>query len=116
MRFDRPSLPDRSLLPQTKAETEVWNHFLEKGWAQGIQQANDIFTNNLNRMRTNIVGMVLYRKLLALHMVSAPFVAKAQLGVTGDATQLRINDQVLRITAQSELQPNPQKWHPVLTK
>ncbi|OGT63679.1 MAG: type IV secretion system protein DotC [Gammaproteobacteria bacterium RIFCSPHIGHO2_12_FULL_45_9] len=116
MRFERPALPDHSLLPQTQAETEVWDHYLKEGWEKGIQQANDIFTANLNRLKTNIVGMVLYRKLLALHMVSAPFVAEAQLGVTGDATQLRINDQVLRITAQSQLQPNPQKWQPILTK
>lgn len=60
--------------------------------------------------------MILYRKLLAEHMVSAPFVAKAQLGVTGDATQLRINDQILRITGQSQLQPNPSKWKPIITK
>ena len=64
----------------------------------------------------HLIGMVLYRELLAEHMVSPPYVAKAQLGVTGDATQLRINDQVLRITAQSALQPNPSKWMPVITK
>ena len=114
MRFDQPNLTDRSLLPQTHAEAQVWNHFIRVGWGNGIEQANMIFTNNLNRIKRNMLGMILYRKLLALHMVSAPFVAKAQLGVTGDATQLRINDQVLRITAQSELQPNPKKWQPVM--
>lgn len=116
MRFPKPHLTDRSLLPQTPAEAQVWNHYLKKGWIQGSQQAMDIFTDNLNRMKRDILGIILYRKLLALHMVSAPFVAKADLGVTGDGSQLRINDQVLRITAQSELQPNPQKWKPVLTK
>ena len=60
--------------------------------------------------------MILYRELLAEHMVSAPFVAKARLGVTGDASQLRINDEVMRITAQSELQTDPNKWQPVLAK
>ena len=67
-------------------------------------------------MTRDMIGMILYRKLLAENMVSPPFVAKAQLGVTGDATQLRINDQVLRITAQSELQPDSKQWMPILTK
>lgn len=116
MRFDQPDLTDRSLLPQTEAEAKLWNHFMKIGWNNGAQQADLIFTENLNRLKRDMLGMILYRKLLALHMVSAPFVAKAQLGVTGDATQLRINDQVLRITAQSELQPNAQKWRPVMTK
>jgi defect-in-organelle-trafficking protein DotC len=116
MRFSKPRLTDRSLLPQTSAEAQVWNHYLKQGWLQGSQQAMTIFTDNLNRMKRNMLGIILYRKLLALHMVSAPFVAKADLGVTGNGSQLRINDQVLRITSQSELQPNPQKWKPVITR
>ncbi|PIZ04174.1 MAG: type IV secretion system protein DotC [Gammaproteobacteria bacterium CG_4_10_14_0_8_um_filter_38_16] len=116
MRFSRPALSDRSLLPQSKAEASVWNHYFKEGWVNGTQQANHIFTANLNRLKRDLIGMVLYRELLAEHMVSPPYVAKAQLGVTGDATQLRINDQVLRITAQSALQPNPSKWMPVITK
>src|SRR3990167_5567747 len=104
MRFKRPRLTDRSLLPQTRAETLVWNHFFREGWINGSQQADDIFTDNLNRLKRDMIGMILYRKLYALHMVSAPFVAKAQLGITGNATQLRIDDQVMRITSQSQLQ------------
>lgn len=116
MRFDRPHLSDRSLLPQNQAEASLWNHFIQKGWLNGNQQALDIFTDNLNRLKRDMIGIILYRKLLTLHMVSAPFVASANLGVTGNATQLRINDQVLRITAQSQLQPNAKKWMPVITK
>lgn len=115
LRFKRPTLSNPSLLPQTQPEAEIWNHYLKQGWIEGVKQADAIFTDNLNRLKRDMLGMILYRKLLSLHMVSAPFVAKAQLGVTGDATQLRINDQVLRITAQSELQPNPQKWQPIMT-
>lgn len=116
MRFPKPRLSDRSLLPQTQAEALVWDHFIRRGWIKGNQQAIDIFTDNLNRMKRDMLGIILYRKLLALHMVSAPFVAKANLGVTGNGTQLRINDEVLRITAKSRLQPNPQKWTPIITK
>lgn len=114
MRFPKPHLSNQSLLPQSKAETSIWNHFLKIGWIQGCKQADAIFTDNLNRLKRDLTGIVLYRKLLALHMVSAPFVASADLGVTGDANQLRINDQVLRITAQSQMQTNPKKWQPVL--
>lgn len=116
MQFKKPSTPDRSLLPQSKYEAQIWNHYIQVGWQQGISQADAIFTDNLNRLKRDMTGMVLYRQLLAQKMVSAPFVASAQLGVTGDANQLRINDQVLRITAHSQLQPNPTKWMPIITK
>lgn len=116
MNYEKPNMPSRSLLPQTRSEAEVWNHYLREGWISGVTQAQAIFSANLNRLKRDMLGMILYRILLAEHMVSAPFVAKAQMGVIGDATQLRINDQVLRITAQSELQPDSKKWKPVLTK
>ena len=57
--------------------------------------------------------MVLYRKMLAQDMVSAPFVAKADLGVTGDAKEMRIDDRILRITAHSQLQTDSSKWQPI---
>lgn len=116
MRFKKPGPPDDSLLPQTKAETQLWNYYLKKGWTQGIQQAEAVFTVNLNRLKRDYQGMILYRKLLTQHMVSAPFVSKAELGITGNADELRINDQVLRIVAHSRLQPNERQWRPVLTK
>lgn len=116
MHFNKPSTPDHSLLPTSKAEAKVWNYFLKTGWINGVKQADAIFTNNLNRLKRDMTGMVLYRQLLVQKMVSAPFVAKAQLGITGDATQMRIDDQILRITAQSQLQTNSSKWKPVITK
>ena len=60
--------------------------------------------------------MVLYRRLLAQGMITSPQVAKAELGVTGNANQIRINDEVMRITAHSALQPNSNKWKPILTR
>lgn len=116
MSFKKPALPDQSLLPKSPAEARAWNRFLKAGWENGLHQADAIFSANLSRLKRDITGIVLYRQLLTQKMVSAPFVAKAQLGVTGDATQLRIDDQVLRITAQSQLQPNAKKWVPVITK
>lgn len=116
MDYPQPTMPDQTLLPTSQAEAILWNHFFQLGWQQGIDQANAIFRENLARLKRDYMGMVLYRKLLAQRMVSAPFVAKADLGVTGDANELRINDRVLRITAPSMLQTNINKWRPVLTK
>ncbi len=116
MDYAKPEMPDHTLLPTTQAEANVWDASLKQGWQQGITQANQIFSVNLNRLKRDYTGMVLYRKLLAQDMVSAPYVAKSDLGVTGDANQIRINDQVLRITAHSQLQTDSQKWSPVLTK
>lgn len=115
MNFSAPDIPDKSLLPKTQEEAEAWDDFLKQGWEQGISQANDIFRSNLDRLKRDFLGMVLYKKLLAQHMVSAPYVAQSNLGVTGDKDEIHINDQVLRITSESELQTDSSDWNPVFT-
>jgi len=105
-----PEAPDNSLLPKTNEERDVWNKYMIVGWEEGITQANDIFSINVNRLHRDYKGMILYRKLLAQHMVTPPFVSQANLGVTGGGNNLRINDRVLRITSISELQANSKNW------
>lgn len=116
MNYKKPELPSKTLLPTTQAEAKLWNSYLEDGWKQGLTQANDIFNTNLSRMKRDFLGMVLYKKLLAQNMVSAPYVAKADLGVTGDKNQIRVDDKVLKITSGSELETDASKWTPAFTK
>jgi defect-in-organelle-trafficking protein DotC len=116
MRFCQPEQPDVTLLPKTKDEGAVWNCYVNVGWQQGIEQANQIFAENLGRLRRDYNGMLLYRKLLAQNMVTPPYVSKTELGVTGDANELRINDRVLTISSTSQLNTNPDTWKPVVSK
>lgn len=116
MHYTKPTMPAHSLLPTNQAQTAAWNAYFKQGWQQGLQQANRIFAVNLARLKRDYLGMVLYRKLYTEHMVSAPFVAQTNLGVTGNSHQLRIDDRVMRITAASKLQVNSSKWTPVIAK
>jgi defect-in-organelle-trafficking protein DotC len=62
------------------------------------------------RHREDFGGMILYRKLLAMNMVSPPYVSNTDLGVTGDASEMHIDDRVLRITALPALNINSHEW------
>lgn len=115
MNYKSPDRPDTSLLPINKYERKVWNKYVGEGWKAGIVQANEIYRANLSRLKRDYTGMALYKKLLAQGMVSKPFVAKAELGVTGNADQLRIGDEILRITALPKLQTNSKRWKPAVT-
>lgn len=116
MLYKKPDAPSAALLPQNRDERKVWNEYIQIGWNDGLDQADNIFTANLNRMQRDFEGMILYRKLLAQHMVSMPYVSQADLGVTGGGNDMRINDRVLRITTIPQLQANPKEWQPVVTK
>lgn len=114
--FDKPALPDRTLLPKSVEESKVWSAGIRAGWEKGQQQAYSIFQQNLARLKRDFRGMLLYRKLLEEKMISPPFVSRTELGVTGDGEDMRINDQVLRIVELPKLQTNSRRWNAIVVK
>jgi defect in organelle trafficking protein DotC len=112
MNFKQPELPDFTLLPKNESERVIWRRYIQKGWKNGIEQANTIYQRNLARLKRDYDGMLLYQKLLTKNMVSKPIVATTRLGVTSadGNSQMSINDKILRITALPKLNPEAQTW------
>ncbi len=106
--------PAPVLLPKNKAEIDLWQRSLAEGWALGKQQAEQIFQQSLARLERDYTGMILYRSLLAQRMISAPYVAEANLGVTGtrDGKTMQLNDRILRITANPAFAFHAANWRP----
>lgn len=115
MSYNPPEAPDKSLLPKNREERVVWKKFIDEGWRSGVQQAEIIFKENIARLQRDYKGMILYRTLLAQNMVSPPFVAQLDMGITGGGSDLTVNDRVLRITAFPTLQNNGQEWKTEIT-
>ena len=116
MDYKEPDYPNISLLPKTKQERKLWAFYVARGWKNGIEQANVILEESVARIKEDFTGMVLYRKLLAMNMVSPPFVSHTDLGVTGDETEIHIDDRVLRITALPALNVNSDEWRAAVEK
>ncbi|MCH9689470.1 MAG: type IV secretion system DotC family protein [Gammaproteobacteria bacterium] len=114
--YKKPEDPHISMLPDSKEERQVWCYFIERGWQNGVEQADTILTENIARIKEDFTGMILYRKLLAMNMVSAPYVSHTDLGVTGDGNALYIDDRVLRITALPALNINSSEWRAAVAK
>ncbi len=115
MDYKSPETPLPAFLPKTAEERLIWRKYATLGWEDGISQANTIFSDNLARLSRDYNGMVLYRSLLLKGMVSKPYVAHTNLGVTGGDSDLHINDQIFRITSLPKLQANAKRWNPVVT-
>lgn len=115
MAYKKPEAPNATLLPHSSDERKIWNENIRIGWDNGVSQANQIFSANLARLKRDYTGMILYRKLLAQNMVTQPYVSQADLGITGDANKLNINDRILRITSIPRFQTEAKKWHPAVT-
>lgn len=116
MKFNPPKKPHNVLMPHTQEEMKIWMKNLLLGWNLGIDQAKNIFQNNLAHLSQDFVGMELYHSLLAQHIVTPPYVATTQLGITGNKTGLRINDRILRIAEVSKMNPHSDTWRPAVLK
>lgn len=116
MDYVKPDSPNITLLPKTKMEKQLWKIYTERGWKKGIEQANTILEESIGRIKEDFGGMILYRKLLAMNMISPPYVSNTDLGVTGDSTEMHIDDRVLRITALPELNVNSNEWRAAVAK
>lgn len=116
MDYPQPPVPNGGILPHNAMEEHLWRSLAKQGWEEGAEQADEIYSENLSRLERDFNGMLLYQKLREQNIVSAPFVATTELGVTGGGQNLNVNDQVLRITALPALQPNSKRWRPILNK
>lgn len=115
MNYGAPETPNFALLPRTQGERMLWKRFIDEGWCCGIQQADTIFRENVARLKRDLEGMIRYRTLLAQCMVSPPFVAQMDLGITGGGSDLTVNDRILRITAFPALQNDGRAWKTEIT-
>lgn len=116
MDYKKPEYPNGAFLPKTRKEKALWAFYVEKGWKNGLEQAGTILEESIGRLKEDYNGMILYRKLLAMNMVSPPFVSHTDLGITGDASEMHIDDRVLRITALPRLNVNSKEWIAAVSK
>ncbi len=104
--------PPTTLLPQDDDERDEWDEWVQVGWREGYQQADDIFQADLDRLVRDYTGMVRYRTLLAQGIISAPYAAHQDRGITGGGNEMRVGDQAITITGSSQLNPNAARWTP----
>lgn len=104
--------PPDILRPNNAEERQKWNKWVEKGWKQGVEQADEIFQLDLNQLTADYRGMVRYRMLLAQGMISPPYALQVYRGVTGGGNEMRVGDRAVEITGMPELVPSAETWQP----
>ena len=107
------ALPPQILLPRTDEEKRIWVDYLTKGWNEGIEQADEIFQADLDKLVADYTGMIRYRKLLSQGIVSAPYALQVDRGVTGGGDEMRVGDRAVQITGPSQLMTEAFEWQPV---
>jgi defect in organelle trafficking protein DotC len=112
-RIDGPQKPHDVIFPRTPEEAQVWAENLDKGWKEGVKQADDVFEIDLRRLQRDIEGMYRFRKLLAMGIVTMPKIASSKYSVVkiDNGRTMNLNDVVYSITTQSDF-TKTEKWEP----
>ncbi|HPF78165.1 MAG TPA: type IV secretion system DotC family protein [Alphaproteobacteria bacterium] len=105
--------PPDILRPADEEERKIWKKNITEGWELGVEQADEIFQADLNKLIADYQGMVRYRSLLAQGMVSPPYALQVDRGVTGGGDEMRIGDRALSLTELPKLQTGYQEWQSV---
>lgn len=113
--FEEAPVPPDPLLPRDEAERSLWTRWVTEGWKKGIEQAEETFQANLDRLNRDYTGMIRYRVLLEEGKVSPPILAEGNLGNTGTGLDMRVNDRAIRITRDPALQVDPSGWSASVT-
>lgn len=104
--------PPDILRPHDEAERDKWIDWVREGWDRGVEQADEIFEDDLNQLTADYQGMIRYRALLAQGMVTPPYALQVDRGVTGGGKSMRIGDRAVQITGLPELVPGAESWQP----
>lgn len=104
--------PPEMLRPISKLERDNWIIWVRDGWKKGLEQADEIFSDDLNQLSADYNGMVRYRLLLAQGMVSPPYALMLDNGITTEKGQMRVGDRKVSIAEKPAFVPGPEKWQP----
>ncbi|MDW5418736.1 type IV secretory system conjugative DNA transfer family protein [Iodobacter sp. CM08] len=107
-------LPDASMLPRNSVEQAAWNKGVQDGWPIGVEQAVDIFRQDVDILRRDFGGMVLYHRLADQNMISIPVVAEAKLPLNATGAEMEVDGTVLQLVAIPQFVNNREAWRPLV--
>ena len=99
-----PRPPSEGIMPVSSQESTKWLNAVCQGFADGVRQANLIFSDNMMQLMRDYKGMLRFRRLVQSNVVSEPEVVEGKLGVTMTESGRRVNvdDRMIRITAPAK--------------
>jgi len=100
-----------NVAPKSDEELKIWRASVEEGYKLGEQLANANLSENFARLQKDFRGMILYHRMLTDGMVTKPYVASSNLGVTRTADgAMHVGEVILRITANPDFVDAPGSW------
>ena len=111
----RPVAPSNNVsLPRDAAESAFWKQQLNRAYAEGRRQADEVFALNMGRLDRTYDGMRRFYDLVKRGMVSAPVIASAaSVAQLQDPNTMVVGNIVFTVTVPSRFVDKPDRWEPL---
>lgn len=110
---DRSSLL-ATLAPASEAEAEVWRRAVSSGWNQGVEQANLMLTQAMDRLNRDYAGMARFHRFVIEGKLSLPAIASEDIPVTQKGATMAVDETLLRLTTLPEFNGKMVTWRSVV--
>ncbi|MEA9392228.1 type IV secretory system conjugative DNA transfer family protein [Acerihabitans sp. TG2] len=100
-----------ALRPKGSDEQKLFNLAMADGWNQGVENANLMLTQALDRLNRDLKGMLLFHQFVVEGKVTMPIIASSEIPVTHDGNTMTVDNTLLRITRLPDFNAKPGEWH-----
>ena len=90
--------PNALLMPKTKSEIEQWKEAVGVGFQEGLQHANDVFEQAMDKLVADYRGILKFKLLAKRGLVRIPVLATGELGIQIGKDILSVDQKIFRIT------------------
>ncbi len=114
LNFPKMTVEKSSLLtllaPRNDEERAVWREAVKTGWDQGVEQANLMLTQAMDRLNRDFSGMSRFHSFVVAGKVSMPVIAGEDIPLTKSAGAMAVDETLLRLTALPDFNSHAEKW------
>lgn len=112
---ESPSDPPTGLMPYDDAEMDRWREGICEGFESGVEQAETVYTDRMNRLVRDYEGMIRYRYLVRQNVVGEPTVEEGRMGIQTDPDnqRIRVDERMIRITDPAAFDPDGEAWEAI---
>jgi defect in organelle trafficking protein DotC len=103
-------VPEDLIAPKTKEEVEAWKSSMLAGYKLGIAQVEDTVVKRLQRLTSDIIGMLRYKLLRQRNLISNIKISDVYYPVSGGGNRMNINETRASIEVNPALNTNRWDW------
>lgn len=95
---------------QSEEDRNIWRMSVKKGWGQGVEQANIMLAQAMDRLNRDFGGMSRFHRFVVEGKVSLPAIAVDDIAVTQNGDTMAVDETLLRIVDLPQFNSKLATW------